>query len=95
MRSSIALEDLITARARKGDGGTMVFSLSDELIMAFADGELEPCLAAYVREAIENDDAIRHKQEIFRSTRAVLARSFDPVLIEPVPERLKRAIRRA
>lgn len=72
----------------------MIVSLPDELIMAFADGELDASAAARVREAVQNDDAIRRKHEIYRSTRSVLARSFDRVLCDPVPDRLKRAIKR-
>ncbi len=71
----------------------MIISLSDELIMALADGELEPHMAARVREAILNDDAIRHKHDVYHSTRTLLSRSFSRILHEPIPERLKRAVR--
>ena len=67
--------------------------VSDELIMAFADGELDPPLASHIRRAIHADAALRRKHEIFCSTRVVLARAFDDALEEPVPERLKSAVR--
>jgi hypothetical protein len=67
--------------------------VSDELIMAFADGELDPPLASHIRQAIHADAALRRKHEIFCSTRVVLARAFDDALEEPVPERLKSAVR--
>jgi anti-sigma factor RsiW len=72
----------------------MILSLPDELIMAFVDGELDAGAAARVRTAVLNDEAIRHKHEIYRATRAVIARSFAPIATEPVPERLKRAVAR-
>lgn len=72
----------------------MIVSLSDELIMAFADGELDPSVAARVREAVFNDDAVRRKHEMYRSTRSLLSRSFSRVLSEPVPDRLQRTVRR-
>ena len=74
-------------------GDVMIVSMSDELIMAFADDELDPFVAARVKAAISNDDAIQRKHDMYLRTRAVLASSFGDVLIEPVPERLKRAVR--
>lgn len=67
-------------------------SLADELIMAFADGELDGPLAERVRQAIQDDSAVRRKHEIYCTTRSVLARAFDAVLDEPVPERLINAL---
>jgi anti-sigma factor RsiW len=66
--------------------------VSDELIMAFADGELDASLACRVRDAIRDDAALKRKHDIYRSTRAVLARAFDDALREPVPRRLTQAI---
>lgn len=71
----------------------MIVSLPDELIMAFADGELDGRAALRVREAIRNDDAIANKHQVYVTTRAILSRAFAPVLSEPVPERLRQAIR--
>jgi anti-sigma factor RsiW len=71
----------------------MILSLPDELIMAYADGELNGHLATRVRDAIRNDDAIREKHDIYCSTREVLSKSFDTVLYEPIPDRLKRIVR--
>lgn len=72
----------------------MIISLPDELIMAFVDGELEPRAAARVRTALLNDEDIRRKHEIYRATRIVMATSFAPIVGEPVPERLQRAVAR-
>jgi anti-sigma factor RsiW len=66
--------------------------VTDEIIMAFADGELEPKLVECVREAIDADDRLRRKFENFRNVRILLTRAFDGILEEPVPERLLRAV---
>lgn len=71
----------------------MIVSMSDELIMAFADGELEPEVAARVREALDQNDAVRQKHAMYVTTRSILAQSFDAILDDPIPERLKTAIR--
>lgn len=68
-------------------------SVTDELIMAYADGELDELRARRVRNAMRTDEAMQQKHEIFLGTRVVLARSFSPVLDEPVPERLTSAVR--
>lgn len=70
----------------------MIVSVRDELIMALADGELDPSVEEHVREAIRQDDAVRRKYEIFCTTRAILSKAFNGILDEPVPERLKRTI---
>jgi len=70
----------------------MIVVVPDELIMAYADGEIAEPLKARVREAIWNDSAVRRKYEMFLATRSILASAFDPVLREPVPARLKRAV---
>ena len=71
----------------------MIVSLPDELIMAYADGELNDQLATRVRDAVRNDEAIRQKHDIYRSTRQVLSKSFVSVLDEPIPDRLRRTVR--
>lgn len=71
----------------------MIVSLPDELIMAYADGELNGQVATRVRDALRNDEAIRQKHDVYRSTRQVLSKSFSTVLDEPVPDRLKQAVR--
>lgn len=66
--------------------------LLDEVIMALVDDELEAHQAMCVRDAIDNDAHLRAKFEVFLMTRALLSRAFDPILNEPVPERLARAV---
>ncbi len=71
----------------------MIVSIPDELIMAYADGELTGPMAKRVREAIPQDEAIRQKYEMFHATRHVLSRTLGGVLDEPVPSRLTKAIK--
>jgi len=71
----------------------MIVPHPDELIMAFADDELDARQALRVRHAVDNDDAIRAKLEVFLCTRTLLSHAFDAVLDEPIPERLERAVR--
>lgn len=66
----------------------MNLTLRDELIMAFADGELEAPLADTVREALNTDTLARTKHEMYLGTRCMLARAFNSVLDDPVPARL-------
>lgn len=70
----------------------MSVSLSDELIMAFVDGELDAPAARRVSQAMCRHEAMRRKHEIYRSTRAVMVASFAPIATEPVPDRLTQAI---
>ncbi len=72
----------------------MIAGLPDELIMAFADGELHPPLACHVRQAIGSDPEARRKYRAFLSTRPLAGNAFDAILAEPVPERLTRSLGR-
>ena len=81
------------SHSRRGYGSPNHVFVSDELIMAFADGELDAPLARHIRQAIRDDETLRRKHEMFCSTRVVLARAFDDTLTEPVPARLKAAIK--
>lgn len=74
-------------------GVVMIVPISDELIMAYADGELDGPLAHRVRDALPNDDAIRRKYEMFHATRRILSRAFDSILDEPVPQRLIKTVK--
>jgi anti-sigma factor RsiW len=66
--------------------------ISDELIMAYADGELDASRAAALHEVVNNDVALRNQYEIFLATRAILATAFNDILDEPVPDTLKAAV---
>ncbi|WP_149195088.1 anti-sigma factor family protein [Luteimonas suaedae] len=67
--------------------------IDDEMLMAYADGELEPADAARVAASIAADPALGARLERHRALRARLAAGFAGVLEEPVPERLLAAAR--
>ncbi len=67
-------------------------AVPDTLIMAYADGELDGPLAVRIRDAIDADQAVRHKFEIYDGSRRLLASVFDDVLSESVPHRLTETI---
>lgn len=62
--------------------------VTDEELMAFADGELAETDAARVAAAVAADPALAGKLEAQRRLRALLRGTFDPVAAEPVPEDL-------
>lgn len=67
----------------------------DEILMAFADGELdEPTRGELERELVA-DPALRQRVARMRSQRDRLAAAFAPVLDEPMPERLATLLRPA
>jgi len=66
--------------------------LSDALIMAYADGELDGMLARRVEDAIQADAEARRKYESFRQIRALVRDVFSVISDEPVPDRLVRTI---
>lgn len=63
-------------------------TVSDEELMAYADGELAETDAARVAAAVAADPALAGKLEAQRRLRALLRGTFDPVTAEPVPEDL-------
>ena len=69
--------------------------VSDEVLMAYADGELTPEECQTLERMLRHDPVLRQRMEPFIRTRAELASAFGPTLHEPVPERLIAAIRRA
>ena len=67
----------------------------DELLMAYADGELDPERAAAVEARIAADQAARDKVHRFRETAALVRAAFARDLDEVVPPSMEAAIRRA
>lgn len=67
----------------------------DEVLMAYADGELTPEESQTLERMLRRDPVLRARVEPFIRTREHLASAFDGTLHEPVPERLVAAIRRA
>ena len=65
---------------------------SDETLMAYADGELDETTRAEVEAAAAEDPRIARAIERHRQMRQLLQREFDPILEEPVPDRLRDAL---
>jgi hypothetical protein len=69
--------------------------LPDELLMAYADGELEVAERARVAAAVAADPELARRVAAHRALRSTLAASYSKVLDEPVPERLASLVRTA
>ena len=67
--------------------------LPDETVTAYVDDELDAASRAEVEAAMAADPEIRAQLEAQIDLRARLRATFDPVLTEPVPERLLQAVR--
>ncbi|MBB6092678.1 hypothetical protein HNQ60_001556 [Povalibacter uvarum] len=61
---------------------------SDEILMAYADGELDAATRTAIEEAMANDPRIAQAIERHRSLGRDLRSAFDPMLDEPMPEKL-------
>lgn len=67
---------------------------SDEILMRFADGELDPEMAAEIERAMETDDALVSRVALFIETRAAAQAAMKPLLDEVVPTELTSAVER-
>ena len=67
-------------------------SITDEKLMAYVDGELDDTEAKKIREAVESDDAVRRRMEVFRQTSDMLQEVYDDPIKEAVPDRLINTI---
>src|SRR3546814_871348 len=68
-------------------GGGM--KITDEMLVAFADGELDPEVHAHVESAIAPDPEIGPKVEETRRPRQSLTNTFRPIRDEQGPGNLK------
>jgi hypothetical protein len=68
-------------------------TISDETLMAYADGELDAATRASVETAMQEDPEIRKRVARHRALRETMRGAFSAVLEEPVPERLVQAAR--
>jgi hypothetical protein len=66
-----------------------MMTYSDETLMAYADGELEPAERAAIEQAMQADPAIAAAVERHRALRQDIAAAFAGILDEPVPARLQ------
>jgi hypothetical protein len=68
-------------------------TVTEEMLMAYADGELDQETRAQVKDAIDKDPALNAVLDRHRALRSELRAAFDPVLEEAVPDRLVAAVR--
>lgn len=66
---------------------------SDETLMAYADGELDPATRSAVERAIRADPTLAAKVRQHSALRSNVFAAFAPIAEEPVPQRLKDATR--
>ena len=67
--------------------------ITEDMLMAYADGEADRETRAAVEAAMARDGAIRERVEAHRRLRATVAGAFGGVLSEPAPEHLIAAAR--
>lgn len=65
--------------------------MKDEILLAYVDGELSAAERAEVEAALAADPALAERVARERALKAMLSRAYDPVLDDPVPERLSAA----
>jgi anti-sigma factor RsiW len=65
-----------------------VAGLTDEILMAYADGALDAAAAARVAAQLKTDPRAQARVAMFRATGRALSPLYDGVLREPVPEPL-------
>jgi len=68
-------------------------TISDDVLMAYADGELDLRTRAQVEDAIAADPQIARRVAAHQALRGTLRAGFEKVLDEPVPDRLIAAAR--
>ena len=67
-------------------------SVSNEDLMAFVDGQLDPERAAEIASAVAADPSLEHRMAAYLESRAALSSAFDEVLSEPVPDHLRTLV---
>ncbi len=70
-------------------------SVSDELLMQYADDELDPATRAEVERAVAGDATLTARVAELRSQRDRLRLAYAPMLEEPVPARLLNGLHAA
>ncbi len=74
---------------RKGDE---MAGFSDEMLMRFADGELDEETSARLEAAVAADDALAARLAVFVQTRLAAGDALRPLLDEPVPAALRQSV---
>ncbi|WP_342114147.1 anti-sigma factor [Pseudoduganella sp. OTU4001] len=70
-------------------------SFSDEILMAYADGELDEVTRRAVEEAMRKDAALAHRVAQHKAMRANVFAAYAPIAEEAVPPRLAQPLRQA
>ena len=68
-------------------------TISDETLMAYADGEADAATRASIETAMRDDPEIARRVALHRAMRETMQGAFATVIEEPVPERLIAAAR--
>jgi hypothetical protein len=68
-------------------------TVSDETLMAYADGEVDAATRAIIEAAMQDDPEVRRRIAEHRALRETMQGAFSAVLDEPVPQRLIDAAR--
>lgn len=63
--------------------------ITDEELMAYADGELSPLEAKRIEAAMADDRHLAARVARFRAVRRALRTAYDSVVSEPIPEHLR------
>uniref|UniRef100_A0A7C1P6V2 Uncharacterized protein n=1 Tax=Agrobacterium albertimagni TaxID=147266 RepID=A0A7C1P6V2_9HYPH len=70
----------------------MTRAISDEMLMAFADGELAPAEQEEIEKALAEDDELAERLAVFMDTRDELAVTMKPLIDEPMPAALEASL---
>ncbi|MBX9469652.1 MAG: hypothetical protein KL839_18175 [Rhizobium sp.] len=70
----------------------MTRAISDEMLMAFADGELAPAEQGEIEAALADDEALAERLAVFMDTRHELSATMKPLIDEPVPAALQASL---
>lgn len=70
----------------------MTRAISDEMLMAFADGELAPAEQGEIEAALAEDETLAERLAVFLDTRDSLAATMKPLIDEPVPAALQASV---
>lgn len=70
----------------------MTQKISDELLMAFADGELDPSQTTKIEAALAEDETLAERLAVFIESRQGAALALAPLLNQPVPSNLQANI---
>jgi hypothetical protein len=66
--------------------------ITDEMLFAYVDNELDATSRAHVEAAMAADPALAERMERQRSLRTLLGEAYAPTLEEPIPKRLLEAV---